>query len=71
MDTKTERIRPLNDELRQTLTGGVALITPGVAALGLDASTASSGPSLYLTIFVTPTILTKSTISDHSMRTDT
>ena len=37
MDTKTERIRPLNDELRQTLTGGVALITPEVVALGVDA----------------------------------
>ena len=28
------RIRALNDALRQTLTGGRAVITPGVAALG-------------------------------------
>jgi hypothetical protein len=37
MDTKTDRIRALNDELRRTLTDGIALITPGVAALGLNA----------------------------------
>ena len=34
MDSKTARIRALNDALRQTLTGGRAVITPGVAALG-------------------------------------
>jgi hypothetical protein len=33
----TARIRALNDELRRTLLGGSALITPGVAALGNDA----------------------------------
>jgi hypothetical protein len=33
MDDKI-RIRALNDDLRQHLTGGMALITPGVAALG-------------------------------------
>ena len=33
----TARIRILNDELRQNLNRGVALITPGVAALGPDA----------------------------------
>ena len=37
MDTRTERIRALNDELRQYLLGGVAVITPGVAALGQQA----------------------------------
>ena len=37
MDTKTARIRALNDELRQHLTGGMAVITPGVAALGPEA----------------------------------
>jgi uncharacterized protein DUF3768 len=37
MDTKTARIRALNDELRQHLTGGIAVITPGVAALGPEA----------------------------------
>jgi len=36
MDDKTP-IRALNDELRQNLTGGMALITPGVAALGQEA----------------------------------
>ena len=37
MDTKTKRIRELNDELRQHLLGGQAVITPGVAALGPQA----------------------------------
>jgi hypothetical protein len=34
MDTKTERIRELNDQLRQNFADGVAVMTPGVAALG-------------------------------------
>ena len=37
MATQTERIRALNDELRQHLLGGLAVMTPGVAALGPDA----------------------------------
>jgi hypothetical protein len=37
MDTKTARTRALNDQLRQHLTGGMAVITPGVAALGPEA----------------------------------
>jgi len=37
VDTKTERIRALNDDLRQYLLGGLAVITPGVAALGQQA----------------------------------
>ena len=37
MDTRTDRIRTLNDELRQYLLGGVAVITPGIAALGQQA----------------------------------
>jgi len=37
MNAKTERIRALNDRLRQNLLSGLAVITPGVAALGLDA----------------------------------
>jgi hypothetical protein len=37
MDTRTDRIRTLNDDLRQYLLGGVAVITPGVAALGQQA----------------------------------
>jgi hypothetical protein len=32
MDTKTARVRVLNDELRQHLTGGTAVITLGVAS---------------------------------------
>ena len=35
--TQTERIRTLNDELRQNLSRGHALMTPGVAALGPEA----------------------------------
>jgi hypothetical protein len=37
VDTRTDRIRALNDELRQYLLGGLAVITPGVAALGQQA----------------------------------
>jgi hypothetical protein len=37
VDTRTERIRALNDELRQYLLGGLTVITPGVAALGQQA----------------------------------
>jgi hypothetical protein len=34
MKTTTDKIRALNDELRQHLIGGAAVITPGIAALG-------------------------------------
>jgi hypothetical protein len=37
MDAKTEHIRNLNDGLRRTLTGGTAVMTPGIAALGREA----------------------------------
>ena len=37
MTTKTDQIRVLNDELRQHLVGGIAVITPGIAALGQNA----------------------------------
>jgi hypothetical protein len=37
VNTRTERICALNDELRQYLLGGVAVITPSVAALGQQA----------------------------------
>lgn len=36
MSTRTERIRALNDELRRDIQKGVAVITPGVAALGVE-----------------------------------
>jgi hypothetical protein len=37
MDAKTARIRALNDELRQNFATGIAVMTPGVAALGAEA----------------------------------
>ena len=37
MDSKTARIRALNDELRRNFAGGIAVMTPGIAALGAEA----------------------------------
>jgi hypothetical protein len=37
MDTKTARIRALNDSLRQNFAEGLAVMTPGIAALGGEA----------------------------------
>jgi hypothetical protein len=37
MDSKTARIRALNDELRQDFAQGMAVMTPGIAALGAEA----------------------------------
>lgn len=37
MTTKTEQIRTLNDRLRQNLSEGTAVMTPGIAALGAEA----------------------------------
>jgi hypothetical protein len=37
MSIDTDRIRALNDQLRQNLAGGTAVMTPGIAALGTDA----------------------------------
>jgi Protein of unknown function (DUF3768) len=38
VDPRTQRIRALNDQLRQNLATGVAVMTPGVAALGEEAT---------------------------------
>ncbi len=37
METKTEQIRTLNDQLRQNFSEGIAVLTNGVAALGAEA----------------------------------
>ena len=37
MDSKTARIAALNDELRQNFAEGIAVMTPGIAALGAEA----------------------------------
>ena len=36
MNPRTQRIRALNDQLRQNLAIGVAVMTPGVASLGQE-----------------------------------
>ena len=38
MDPRTQRIRALNDQLRENMATGVAVMTPGVAALGEEAT---------------------------------
>jgi hypothetical protein len=38
MNPRTQRIRALNDQLRQNLATGVAVMTPGVASLGQEAT---------------------------------
>ena len=37
MDSKTARIAALNDELRQNFAEGIAVMTPGITALGAEA----------------------------------
>src|ERR1700719_4321812 len=37
MEIKTDRIRELNDQLRQNFADGIAVMTPGIAALGGEA----------------------------------
>ena len=37
MSRQSERIRALNDDLRQHLSAGIAVMTPGIAALGPEA----------------------------------
>lgn len=38
MNAQTETIRALNDQLRRDFRCGIAVMTPGVAALGLEAA---------------------------------
>ena len=38
MNAQTAIIRTLNDELRRNFSAGIAVMTPGVAALGADAA---------------------------------
>jgi hypothetical protein len=37
VNNNTQRIRELNDQLREQFSGGMAVVTPGVAALGPEA----------------------------------
>jgi Protein of unknown function (DUF3768) len=37
MEAKTDKIRQLNDQLRQNFADGIAVMTPGIAALGPEA----------------------------------
>jgi hypothetical protein len=37
MTTQTDQIRLLNDQFRKNFSGGMAVVTPGVAALGHEA----------------------------------
>ena len=61
MDPRTQRIRALNDELRQDFGCGIAVMTPGIAALGQEAVERIVKTIACSTTFVTPTTRMKST----------
>jgi hypothetical protein len=69
MTTKLERIRDLNDNLRQRLIGGTAAITNGVAALGPDFVERVVRTIAVFDDFTTPTIRMPSTILARSRST--
>jgi hypothetical protein len=47
MDIKTARIRALNDGLRQNFADGIAVMTPGIAALGPEAVVVGLSASMW------------------------
>jgi len=71
MPTKTDQIRALNDELRQHVHAGIAVITPGIAALGQEAVDRIVKTSPFTTTSATPTTRTKNTTLVRSKRTAT
>jgi hypothetical protein len=66
MTTKTEVVRALNDQLRQNLTTGTALMTAGVAALGAEAVARIVKTIAVYDDFSTPMTHTKNTTLVHS-----
>ncbi len=65
---QTERIRALNDDLRQNLGHGRAVMTPGAALADRKLSPVSSKQSKSTTTFATPTIRTKNMTLARSRR---
>jgi hypothetical protein len=61
MDAKTACIRALNDQLRRSFAEGIAVMTPGVAALGPEAVERMSKPSQCSTTFAMRTTRMRNT----------